>query len=155
MARVALSGASGNVGQVLRPALLARGIALRSAGGTRPLTPVAPGEEVMHGDLRDPAVVDRLCVQEGRTETEIAVLLSISRPRVATVLRNAGTPGGTPCPVDPDTLVAMVVQAGVTVSPRWPGITRCPMRRRHDGSPRLACLAPILRSIRGSSASYM
>ena len=60
MARVALSGASGNMGQVLRPALLARGIALRSAGGTRPLTPVAPGEEVMHGDLRDPAVVDRL-----------------------------------------------------------------------------------------------
>jgi uronate dehydrogenase len=48
------------VGQVLRPALLARGIALRSAGGTRPLIAIAPGEEVMHGDLRDPAVVDRL-----------------------------------------------------------------------------------------------
>lgn len=60
MKRVALSGASGNVGQVLRPALLARGIALRSAGGARPLTPLAPGEDVMHGDLRDPAVVDRL-----------------------------------------------------------------------------------------------
>ena len=119
--------------------------------------PVAPRSvpRWWRGTDPDPAVVDRLCVQEGRTETEIAVLLSISRPRVATVLRNAGTPGGTPCPVDPDTLVAMVVQAGVTVSPRWPGITRCPMRRRHDGSPRLACLAPILRSIRGSSASYL
>ncbi|HME24805.1 MAG TPA: NAD-dependent epimerase/dehydratase family protein, partial [Acetobacteraceae bacterium] len=60
MTRVALSGASGNMGQVLRPALLARGIGLRSAGGTRPLTPAAAGEEVMHGDLRDSAVVDRL-----------------------------------------------------------------------------------------------
>ncbi|HKM65346.1 MAG TPA: NAD(P)-dependent oxidoreductase [Acidisphaera sp.] len=60
MTKVALSGASGNVGQVLRPALLARGIRLRSAGGRRAITPVTQDEEVMHGDLRDPAVVDRL-----------------------------------------------------------------------------------------------
>ena len=60
MTKVALSGASGNVGQVLRPALLERGVDLRSAGGRRPLTPLRPGEDVMHGDLRDPAVVDRL-----------------------------------------------------------------------------------------------
>ena len=60
MTKVALSGASGNIGQVLRPALLERGVDLRSAGGRRPLTPLRPGEDVMHGDLRDPAVVDRL-----------------------------------------------------------------------------------------------
>ena len=34
----------------------------------------------------DPAVVGRLYMQDGRTETEIAVLLSISRARVAAVL---------------------------------------------------------------------
>lgn len=61
MRRVALSGASGNIGRVLRPALLAApGITLRSAGGTRPLTPLSADEDVCHGDLRDPAVVDRL-----------------------------------------------------------------------------------------------
>jgi len=60
MPKVALSGASGNIGQVLRPALLERGVDLRSAGGRRPLTPLRPGEDVMHGDLTDPAVVDRL-----------------------------------------------------------------------------------------------
>jgi uronate dehydrogenase len=60
MNKVALSGASGNVGSVLRAALLAQGIDLRSAGGTRALAPMAAGEDVMHGDLRDPLVVDRL-----------------------------------------------------------------------------------------------
>ena len=48
------------IGQVLRPALLERGVDLRSAGGAEPLEPLSPGEDVMHGDLRDPAVVDRL-----------------------------------------------------------------------------------------------
>jgi len=42
MTKVALSGASGNVGQVLRPALLKLGFALRSAGGRRALTPLTP-----------------------------------------------------------------------------------------------------------------
>jgi uronate dehydrogenase len=60
MTKVALLGASGNIGQVLRPVLLKQGLALRSAGGTRALTPVAPEEEICHGDLRDPAFVDRL-----------------------------------------------------------------------------------------------
>jgi uronate dehydrogenase len=60
MAKVALSGASGNIGRVLRPRLLERGVDLRSAGGTKPLTPLSGREEVMHGDLREPAVVDRL-----------------------------------------------------------------------------------------------
>jgi len=36
MTKVALSGASGNIGQVLRPALQERGVDLRSAGGRRP-----------------------------------------------------------------------------------------------------------------------
>ena len=60
MTMVALSGASGGIGQVLRPALLSMGFSLRSAGGRRALTPVAPEEDVCHGDLRDPAFVDRL-----------------------------------------------------------------------------------------------
>ena len=60
MTKVALSGAGGQVGGVLRPRLLARGVKLRSGGGTKPLTPLSDAEEVMHGDLRDPEVVDRL-----------------------------------------------------------------------------------------------
>src|SRR3954453_2536032 len=60
MTKVALSGAGGQVGSVLRPRLLERGVKLRSGGGQRPLTPVSNAEEVMNGDLRDPEVVDRL-----------------------------------------------------------------------------------------------
>lgn len=58
--KVALSGASGNVGRILRTELQKRGVDLRSAGGSKPLEPMHPGEDVMHGDLKDPAVVDRL-----------------------------------------------------------------------------------------------
>jgi uronate dehydrogenase len=60
MTTVALSGASGNIGRLLRVELPKRGVDLRSAGGTKPLKPLHDGEDVMHGDLRDPAVVDRL-----------------------------------------------------------------------------------------------
>ena len=60
MTKVALSGASGQLGRFLRPALLDRGVDLRSAGGRSALEPLRPGEDVMHGDLRDPAIVDRL-----------------------------------------------------------------------------------------------
>ncbi len=60
MNKVALSGAGGNVGRILREELPKHGIDLRSAGGTRALVPLRDGEDVMHGDLRDPAVVDRL-----------------------------------------------------------------------------------------------
>lgn len=60
MTKVALSGAAGQLGRVLRTALLARGVDLRSAAGSKPLEPIMPSEDVMHGDLRDPAVVDRL-----------------------------------------------------------------------------------------------
>jgi uronate dehydrogenase len=60
MTKVALSGASGNMGQILRVELQKRGVDLRSAGGRRPLEPLHVGEDVMHGDLRDPAVVDQL-----------------------------------------------------------------------------------------------
>jgi uronate dehydrogenase len=58
--KVALSGASGQLGGFLRPALLAQGIDLRSAGGRSPLQKLRPGEDVCHGDLSDPANVDRL-----------------------------------------------------------------------------------------------
>ena len=68
MAKVALSGASGGIGRVLRPALLERGVDLRSAGGTKPLEALSPREEVMHGDLRDPAVVDRLLAGRRRAD---------------------------------------------------------------------------------------
>ena len=60
MTKVALSGAGGNMGRVLRVALQERGVDLRSAGGRKPLVPLHAGEDLMHGDLRDPAVVDHL-----------------------------------------------------------------------------------------------
>ncbi|MGF6774360.1 uronate dehydrogenase [Paraburkholderia sp. GAS199] len=60
MKKIALSGAGGQLGSVVRRALVARGVALRSAAGSKALTPLVDGEDVMHGDLRDPAVVDRL-----------------------------------------------------------------------------------------------
>jgi len=78
MTKVALSGASGNIGQVLRPALLKLGFPLRSAGGRRPLTPIAPEEEVCHGDLREAAFVDQLL-----TDVDVLVHMagtSVERP---------------------------------------------------------------------------
>ena len=60
MTKVALSGASGNMGKILRTELNKRGVDLRSAGGRTALEPMHPGEDVMHGDLREPATVDRL-----------------------------------------------------------------------------------------------
>ena len=60
MKKIALSGAGGQLGSVVRTALIARGIPLRSAGGTKPLAALVEREDVMHGDLREPAVVDRL-----------------------------------------------------------------------------------------------
>src|SRR3954447_17812775 len=60
MKKVALSGAGGQVGSMLRPRLLERGVKLRSGGGRQPLTPLSDAEEVTHGDLRDPRVVDRM-----------------------------------------------------------------------------------------------
>jgi uronate dehydrogenase len=58
--KVALSGAGGNVGRILRVELPKHGLDLRSAGGSRALEPLHAGEDLMHGDLREPAVVDRL-----------------------------------------------------------------------------------------------
>lgn len=66
----------------------------------------------------DPAQVARLYTEDQRTESEIAVQLSISSARVAAILRDAGIPRRTArkhCPVDPDTLRAMV-RAGATKS---------------------------------------
>jgi uronate dehydrogenase len=59
MTKVALSGAEGQLGQFLRPRLLAQGVDLRSAG-FHALQPLRPGEDIVHGDLRDPENVDRL-----------------------------------------------------------------------------------------------
>ena len=59
MTKVALSGAEGNIGRVLRPALIDSGVDLRSAG-LAPLTPLHAGEDITHGDLREPDAVDRL-----------------------------------------------------------------------------------------------
>lgn len=60
MTRIALSGAGGQLGKLLRTVLPTRGYQLRASGHTTPLPPLTEGEDVMHGDLRDPAVVDRL-----------------------------------------------------------------------------------------------
>ena len=60
MTQVALSGAGGTLGRFIRLELQKRGIDLRSAGGRNPLVPLHEGEDIMHSDLRDPAVVDRL-----------------------------------------------------------------------------------------------
>ena len=60
MAKVALTGARGQIGSVLRAELLRRGVDLRSAGGSKPLVPLVEREDVCHGDLRDTAVVDRV-----------------------------------------------------------------------------------------------
>lgn len=60
MKKVALTGAAGQLGRVLRKALLARGVGLRSAGGFEPLAAIVDGEDVMHGDLNEATVVDRL-----------------------------------------------------------------------------------------------
>ena len=60
MIKVTLSGAGGQLGRCLRPALPGRRIDLRSAGSWRSLEPLHPGESLTHGDLREPANVDRL-----------------------------------------------------------------------------------------------
>lgn len=60
MAKIALSGASGHVGSVLRRELPRHGIDLRSSVGLTPAVPLHAGEDLTHGDLRDPAVVDAL-----------------------------------------------------------------------------------------------
>ena len=60
MTKVALSGAGGQLGSFLRPALLERGVDLRSAGGRHPLQKLRPDEDISHGDLRDAGAVDRL-----------------------------------------------------------------------------------------------
>jgi len=58
--KIALSGAGGQLGSVVRAALIARGMPLRSAAGSKALTPLVEGEDLMYGDLCQPEVVDRL-----------------------------------------------------------------------------------------------
>ncbi|MBR0713002.1 NAD(P)-dependent oxidoreductase [Bradyrhizobium liaoningense] len=57
--KVALSGASGNIGNLLRAQLPRHGIDLRSAGWKPSIAPQHEGEDVVNGDLRDAAFVDR------------------------------------------------------------------------------------------------
>ncbi len=57
--RLALSGADGNIGRVLRRALPELGYPLRSAD-IAPRSRLFAGEDLVHGDLNDPAAVDRL-----------------------------------------------------------------------------------------------
>jgi uronate dehydrogenase len=59
MSKIALSGAAGSMGRILRIELHKRGVDLRSAGRLR-LEPLYEGEDIMDGDLREPVVVDRL-----------------------------------------------------------------------------------------------
>jgi uronate dehydrogenase len=58
--KIALTGASGNIGRFLRTELPKHGVALRSIVGIEPPESVMPGEDVLHGDLRDAAVVDKV-----------------------------------------------------------------------------------------------
>lgn len=58
--KIALSGAGGIIGTILRVELAKRGFDLRAAGRSRPLEPLVEGEDTMMGDLRDPVVVDKL-----------------------------------------------------------------------------------------------
>ncbi|GJD51484.1 Uronate dehydrogenase [Methylobacterium crusticola] len=78
MIRIALSGAGGQIGTVLRPRLLAAGHSLRSGGGPSRLEPLSDAEAVTTGDLRDPDAVDRLLAG-----TEVLVHMagtSVERP---------------------------------------------------------------------------
>lgn len=59
MKRIALSGADGQLGSLLRRALPALGFQLRSAG-FQPLPEPGPTEDVVAGNLADPYVVDQL-----------------------------------------------------------------------------------------------
>jgi uronate dehydrogenase len=76
--KVALSGAAGQLGSFLRPTLLGRGVDLRSDGGPEPLTPLHPGEDICHGDLRDPAKVD--CLLDGVDVLIHMAATSVERP---------------------------------------------------------------------------
>ena len=76
--RVALSGATGNLGRILRKRLAGKDYHLRCAGGRTPMEPSYPGEDVMHGDLRERDVVDRLL--EGRDVLVHMAGTSVERP---------------------------------------------------------------------------
>jgi uronate dehydrogenase len=76
--KVALTGASGQIGRFLRTELPKHGVALRSLTGLEPPESKAPGEDVLHGDLRDPAVVDR--VLEGMDVVIHLAGTSVERP---------------------------------------------------------------------------
>ncbi|MBW4037072.1 MAG: NAD(P)-dependent oxidoreductase [Proteobacteria bacterium] len=72
-----LTGAGGQLGVVLRPRLLARGIPLRAVDIT-PITPRDPRETTVIGDLRDPAIVDQAL--QGATAVLHLAGTSVERP---------------------------------------------------------------------------
>ncbi|MEE3502055.1 NAD(P)-dependent oxidoreductase [Acidiphilium acidophilum] len=72
-----LTGAGGQLGRVLRPRLLARGIPLRAVD-ISPITPVDPRETIVIGDLRDAGVVDEAL--EGATAVLHLAGTSVERP---------------------------------------------------------------------------
>ncbi|AWB19990.1 NAD(P)-dependent oxidoreductase [Methylobacterium currus] len=84
--RVALSGAGGQIGAVLRPRLLDAGIVLRSGGGPTALTPLSEAETVTTGDLRDPEAVDRLL--EGAEVLVHMAGTSVERPMPEVIENN-------------------------------------------------------------------
>ncbi len=83
--RLALSGADGNIGRVLRRELPQRGYALRSAE-LAPRSRLVAGEDLVHGDLQDPAAVDRLL--EGRDVLIHMAATSVERPLDEIVANN-------------------------------------------------------------------
>ena len=82
--RLALTGANGALAQVLRPRLLARGVALTSTG-IRPPVALSPAERVLAGDLRDPAAVD--AALEGAEMVLHLAGSSVERP-LAEIIQN-------------------------------------------------------------------
>ena len=82
--RITLTGAGGALGLVLRPRLIARGAVLTSAGHRCP-APIAPGERVLGGDLRDDLVVDQ-ALQGAEVVIHMAGS-SVEKP-LATIIEN-------------------------------------------------------------------
>ena len=58
--KIALTGAAGRIGRVLREALLAAGFELHSTDRTEAAWPPHPREQFLLGDLRESAFVDRV-----------------------------------------------------------------------------------------------
>jgi uronate dehydrogenase len=80
-----LTGAGGQLGFVLRPRLLARGIPVRAVD-IAPITPVDPRETIVIGDLRDADIVDRAL--QGATSVLHLAGTSVERPLTEIIQNN-------------------------------------------------------------------